>query len=96
MPGRVVRGSIGTMTDTPTAESVILRLCAERGPTRSICPSEAARLLASETEWRTCLPAVRAAAVGLAHAGRIDILRKGRRIAPEDMRGVIRLRLPES
>ena len=92
----MVRGSIGEMTDTLTAESAILRLCAERGPTRSICPSEAARLLAGEAEWRARLPEVRAVAAGLARAGRLDILRKGRRIAPEEMRGVIRLRLPES
>ena len=84
------------MTNAPTPEDAILRLCAERGPTRSICPSEAARLLAGDADWRPCLPVVRAAAAGLARAGRLDILRKGRRIAPEEMRGVIRLRLPES
>ena len=84
------------MSDTPTAEDVILRLCAERGPTRSICPSEAARLLAGDAEWRPRLPEVRAAAAGLAREGRLDILRKGRRIAPEEMRGVIRLRLPQA
>ena len=83
------------MTDSPTAEDVILRLCAERGPTRSICPSEAARVLAGDAEWRPLLSAVRAAAVSLARAGRLLILRKGRPIAPEDMRGVIRLRLPD-
>jgi hypothetical protein len=36
---------------------------------------------------------VRRAAASLADAGRIDILRKGKRVAPQEMRGVIRLRL---
>ncbi len=36
---------------------------------------------------------VRRAALRLAEAGQIDILRKGRRIAPEAAKGVIRLRL---
>jgi hypothetical protein len=36
---------------------------------------------------------VRRAAIGLALAGRIDILRKGKPVDPVDVRGVIRLRL---
>jgi Protein of unknown function (DUF3253) len=71
-------------------ETTILRLLTERG-TGSICPSEAARAL--DPEWRRLLGPVRKAAIRLARAGRIDILRKGRPVAPEEVRGVIRLRL---
>ena len=68
----------------------ILRLVAERGADRSICPSEAARALSPA--WQVLLPAVRRAAVTLAQAGRIDILRKGKPVEPAGVRGVIRLR----
>ena len=68
-----------------------MRLAEARGPTGSICPSEVARALASE--WRSLLPAVRRTAVHLAAAGRIDILRKGKPVAAEAARGVIRLRV---
>lgn len=94
------------MTEPPPAtdaEAVVLRLCAERGAERSICPTEAARVLAdaanegvASDDWRRHLPAVRAAAVALARAGRLEILRKGKPVPPEEMRGVIRLRQPRS
>ncbi|HTR15419.1 MAG TPA: DUF3253 domain-containing protein [Acetobacteraceae bacterium] len=71
-------------------EATILRLVTERGA-GSICPSEAARAL--DPEWRRLLGPVRRVAIRLAREGRIDILRKGRPVAPEDVRGVIRLRL---
>ena len=79
------------------AQAVVLRLCAERGAERSICPTEAARALAGnapDADWRRRLPEVRAAAAALAREGRLEILRKGKPIPPEEMRGVIRLRQP--
>ncbi len=39
---------------------------------------------------------VRAAAVRLAHQGKVRILRKGRAVDPDDFRGVYRLTLPEA
>jgi hypothetical protein len=39
------------------------------------------------------LSAVRRAATRLAEAGRIEILRKGKKVSPAEMRGVIRLRI---
>ncbi|MCU0889646.1 MAG: DUF3253 domain-containing protein [Rubritepida sp.] len=71
----------------------ILRLTALRGPEKSICPSEVARALAPE-DWRRHMTAVRAAAAELSAAGAVQILRKGKPIAPEAMHGVIRLRQP--
>ncbi len=73
----------------------ILRQTAARGAERSICPSEVARALAGGGEdgpWRPLMGPVRRAAVELARAGRIEILRKGKPVPPEATRGVIRLR----
>lgn len=76
-----------------TAE--IIRQTTERGTNASICPSEVARALA--VEWRPLLGPVRRAAFGLARAGQIEVLRKGRAVdidsGPDAARGVIRLRL---
>jgi hypothetical protein len=59
----------------------------------SICPSEVARGLAPEA-WRPLLGAVRQAALALQAEGRIAILRKGKPVPAEEVRGVIRLSLP--
>ena len=72
-------------------ESEILRLTAARGADKSICPSEVARAL--DPEWQKLSSAVRRAAIRLAEAGRIDILRKGKRVEPAGVKGVIRLRI---
>lgn len=68
----------------------ILRQVTDRAD-GSICPTDVARAL--REEWRPILSQVRRVAVRLAREGRIDILRKGKPVAPEEMRGVIRLRL---
>ena len=72
-------------------ETEILRQTAARGPEKSICPSEVAQALAPV--WRPLLGPVRAAAVRLAQAGQIEILRKGKPVEDlKELRGVIRLR----
>ena len=90
------------MTDHPPApppvgeravEIAILSLVNECGAGKSISTEEAARALA--LDWQTKLSAVRRAAVRLAEAGMIDILRKGKRVEPSAARGVIRLSLPQ-
>ena len=77
------------------AASVILQLLASRSP-RSICPSEAARALTGAGEaWRGQLAVVRRVALRLAGEGRLDILRKGKRITNlAEVKGGIRLRQP--
>jgi hypothetical protein len=78
------------------AEAAIMALVTGRGPEKSICPTEAARALAghpADESWRAKLAPVRLAAARLAKAGRIEILRKGKKVAPEEARGVVRLRL---
>ena len=71
--------------------ATLLRLAAERGPAKSLCPTDVARAVSAE-EWRPLLGAVRKVAADLARQGKIEILRKGKPINPDDMRGVIRLR----
>jgi predicted NAD/FAD-dependent oxidoreductase len=72
-------------------EAEIMRQATERGPDKSLCPSDIAQALAPD--WRPLLPGVRDAAIALATEGRIDILRKGKPIPPAETRGVIRLRI---
>jgi hypothetical protein len=72
-------------------EAAILRLVQDCAPGRSIDPGAVARAL--DPDWHSLLAAVRRAAIGLAQAGRIEILRKGRPVDPAQARGVIRLRL---
>ena len=74
------------------AEAAILRLVEARGPDKSICPTDAARLL-DGAAWRSQLGRVRAAAAALARSGRIEILRKGKPVPLDAVRGVIRLRV---
>jgi hypothetical protein len=85
--------------DSPSLEDVILALCAEVGPGRSINPTDAALAYATARgedalAWRGHLSGVRAAAVRLAEAGRLLILRKGKPADPSDFRGVYRLGAP--
>lgn len=79
-----------------TPDEAILALLALRGPEKTICPTEAARLYAGAERWRSVLGEVRKAAVRLALAGRIVITRKGKPVDPADFRGVYRLRAAEA
>lgn len=78
------------MTADPI-EDLILALTDARGGSKSICPSEVARALQPEG-WQSLMTPVRQAAIRLSVAGRIDILRKGKPVAPDAVHGVIRLR----
>lgn len=87
------------MGTSDPAEQAILALCLARGAEKSICPTEAARALAGHPDddsWRARLSPIRLAAVRLAKAGRIEILRKGKPIEPDNIHGVIRLRLTQT
>ena len=84
------------VASTVQAEEAILELVTQRGPSKSICPSEAARLVGG-ADWHAELTLIRRVAIQLAAAGRIQILRKGKPV--EDaagVKGVIRLRLAPS
>ncbi|MBX9759572.1 MAG: DUF3253 domain-containing protein [Beijerinckiaceae bacterium] len=82
-------------------EDTILELCAQAGPEKSICPTDAAKAFAQHRgedaqAWRNWLTHVRSASVGLARAGRLVIYRKGKAADPDDFRGVYRLGAPRA
>lgn len=79
--------------DNDKIEAVIMALAEARGAGKSICPTEAARELDDE-HWRGRLGAVKQAAVRLALAGKVNILRKGKPVDPSDFKGVYRIALP--
>lgn len=72
-------------------EAAILSHVIALGPDKSISPNEIAMSLGPD--WRTKLTAVRRAAIHLAVAGQIEILRKGKQVDPIGAKGVIRLRV---
>jgi hypothetical protein len=85
-----------TFETNDPAEKAILQLLAGLEALKSISPTDAARALAGNPagdKWRGSLSPIRLAAMRLAKAGQIEILRKGKPVAPADAKGVIRLRL---
>ena len=92
-------GSRNEGTQDDRLSALILRLCAERGPGKSICPSEVARAAADDpsdrSSWRPLMRPVRAAAAALQDSGQIRVLRKGRPVDIRTVKGVIRLALAE-
>jgi Protein of unknown function (DUF3253) len=86
-----------TPVESPVAlEAVISALCCGAPPSRTICPTDAAKAFAAARGedalgWRSHLREVRCAAVSLAIAGRLVIYRKGKVVDPQNFRGVYRL-----
>ena len=77
-------------------EAAILELLAERGREKTICPSEAAKLVGgkeSRRDWEGLMEPARAAARRLVAQGRIVITQGGRVIDPSTAKGPIRLKL---
>ena len=75
------------------AREAILDLLDARGPEKTICPSEAARALAGDGDFRPYMEPVRNAAAELADAGRIAVTQKGEPVKIGEVRGPIRLGL---
>jgi hypothetical protein len=77
-------------------ERAILELLAERDAGKTICPSEAAKLVGgteARRDWEGLMEPARAAARRLVKAGRIDIVQHGRVVDGDTAKGAIRLRL---
>jgi hypothetical protein len=74
-------------------EAAIRALLSEAGPGRSIDPGQAAESVAG-AEWRSLLGRVRRIAAAMMKRGEVVIVRKGRPVDPDEVRGVVRLRLP--
>ncbi|GGZ95456.1 DUF3253 domain-containing protein [Streptomyces subrutilus] len=75
-------------------ERAILELLERRGPTATICPSDAARAVYAGhgDGWRALMEPARRAARRLVAAGEVDITQGGRRVEPAKARGPIRIR----
>ena len=74
-------------------EAAILTLLARRARGKSLCPSEAAREVAADADWRALMEPARMAARRLQHAGQVVITQQGRPVDPDSARGPIRIRL---
>jgi hypothetical protein len=73
--------------------AAILGLLARRDPGKTICPSDAARVVAGDDAFRPLMDDARAAAAELVAEGRIDVTQKGEVVDLDRARGPIRLRL---
>lgn len=75
-------------------EEAIGDLLAQRARTATICPSEAARQVASDTgdDWRDLMEPARRAARRLVAAGEVEIVQAGAVVDPSTARGPIRVR----
>jgi hypothetical protein len=77
-------------------EKTILELLSERGPNKTICPSEAAKIVGGDEarrDWEGLMEPARAAARRLAAAGKIVITQHNAVVDPSTAKGPIRLRL---
>lgn len=80
----------GTSVEQPL-ETAIRTLVAQRDPTSSICPSEAARAVAPQ-RWRDLMEPARQAAQRLVAAGEVDITKGGQVVDLATVTGPIRIR----
>lgn len=71
--------------------AMILMLCGASYPDTAVRPEDIAIEL-HPTDWQSLLSRVRLFARQLAHAGDVEILRKGEPADPDDFKGVYRLR----
>jgi len=82
--------------DQRAIETALLRLLAERGPGKTLDPTDVARALGGDHPdgWGPLMQPIRRVAVALAEQGRIVILRKGKPAHPRDCNGVHPLTSP--
>ena len=73
--------------------ATILELARERGPAKTICPSDAARAIGGD-DWRDLMDDARDVARALAREGLVDVTQKGDALDPDaTWRGPIRIRI---
>ena len=80
------------MPGTAEIEASIAELLARRGEGKTICPSEAARAVFGDADFRAHMDEVRAVAFGLADRGDIAVTQRGEVVDGRAARGPIRLR----
>lgn len=82
----------GVVSNQAELRQAILALARERGPDKTICPSDAARAVGGAT-WRDLMDDARELARELARQGEVEISQKGDVLDPDaPWRGPIRIR----
>lgn len=76
----------------PDILHTILTIAAQRGPEKSTCPSEIARMLFPE-DWRKHMKDVVDTAIDLHHQGKIVITQKGIPIDVNQIKGPVRIKI---
>jgi Protein of unknown function (DUF3253) len=80
-------------SDSGRLRAAILSLAAERGPSSSICPSDAARAVGGDG-WRDLMEDARDVARTMARAGRVEVTQRGEVLDPDaPWRGPVRIRI---
>jgi len=77
------------MTTPEIIRKTLLDLLHQRGPGKTICPSEVARQL-DGSAWRDLMPQVRSVGTQLVDSGAIVTLQKGKVVDPRQAKGPIR------
>jgi hypothetical protein len=85
---------MSTPVEPQRIEERITALVDERGPGKTICPSEVARSLAGTQDFRPLMPHVREVAATMAERGEVVVTQKGRPVDARSVRGPIRLGRP--
>lgn len=80
------------IVDNKKIETTITELLRERGAKKTVCPSEVARRMAGDTEWRELMEPVRCVARELAGGGIIEFTQGGEVVDPDQFKGPVRLR----
>ncbi|WP_432562924.1 DUF3253 domain-containing protein [Kineococcus sp. SYSU DK003] len=73
-------------------ETTLRALIEQRGRSKTVCPSEAARAVGGQ-DWRELMEPARAAARRLVAAGQAEITQGGRVVDPSTAKGPVRVRL---
>ena len=78
---------------TAEAERAIRELLEQRGPGKTICPSDAARRLGGDESFHELMPLVREVAGAMVRRGGLEVTQGGKVVDLDAARGAIRLRL---
>ena len=73
-------------------EETLLALLSQVRDAESINPNDVAKALGTEN-WNRQLPKVRGVIIAQAKQGKIEILRKGKPVSHEGLKGIFRIRL---
>lgn len=73
-------------------EAAIVALLEQRAHDATICPSEAARVVAGDGDWRPLMAPARAAAGRLVDRGEVEVTQRGQVVDITSARGPVRIR----